>query len=299
MCVKEFLVPAALCVLLMAVLGPARGMAQLSPLTSPSPIYFPFWLVPEGWQPTLKGVGNTYNVDPTLVGARWHYGGTRSPDVAVQWSAFPGEWDGVESVPMTWAVRNMGQPVGGNSPYVLGPNECEFASQCNATPLEVAEAWALQETAYPDKRLVSPAVVNLEWLTQWWDASSALNGRPPRCNAVAFHCYAGWTWQEAANTCIARVGEAVSWAKERGIKEVWVTEFAYLPCWPDGVEGSILFMQAMIDYFESEPMVTRYAWFQMAYRGDEPWAFGGTCNTSLANVHTWELTPLGEAYRSY
>ena len=55
-------------------------------------------------------------------------------------------------------------------------------------------------------------------------------------------------------------------------------------------------MKAMQAYFDSEPMITRTAWFQLSYRGNEPWAFGDACNTSIVDFDTGELTEIGKEW---
>jgi hypothetical protein len=90
----------------------------------------------------------------------------------------------------------------------------------------------------------------------------------------------------------------VDWAWFHNVPEVWVTEFGHLPCWPDGNAGTVEFMQTMVTYYKEQPTITRWAWFQASYNGDEPWAFGPYCNTSLIDIDTGEMTPFGTEYQA-
>lgn len=116
-------------------------------------------------------------------------------------------------------------------------------------------------------------------------------------DAIGSHCYGEWTAAQSINKCTASANAAVTWAQARDVPEVWITEFAHLPCWPEGDAGIIEFMETMVAHYRADPTITRWAWFQNSYHGDEPWAFGSYCNTSLVDIDTGELTAFGEAYR--
>jgi len=122
-------------------------------------------------------------------------------------------------------------------------------------------------------------------------------GEEPKLDAIAMHCYDSWAI--GTGKCQQRAADFMAWAQERDIGEVWVTEFGRQTCYPGGTQAAIEFMHEMVRYFNREPTITRYAWFQLSYRcdGSEPWAFPPGCDTSLVNWETGELTALGEVYR--
>lgn len=197
---------------------------------------------------------------------------------------------------MIWGKNQVGAVIDASIEWVAGPNEPEIAGQSNLTPTLGAQVWFQMEQDYPDKKLLSPAA-NISWLLSFRSEFIRMYGHPPRIDAVAHHCYGAWSTQSAISQCIASVNQAVTFAQVYDIPEVWVTEFAYLPCWPEGEQGSVEFMQAMVEHYKSVPEIKRWAYFQTSYYGTEPWSFGPTCNTSLVNIETGELTIQGQAYR--
>lgn len=231
------------------------------------------------------GAGSTYYAPDAVeaAGIRWTY----------DWSAQPPLYPGVESVPMLWGAGNVGQPVGGNSEWLLTFNEPDVPGQANIAPEDAVKIWFVIEQSYPNRRLVSPGVLNLLWLDQWWAAYVSAYGSPPRVDAVAMHCYGSWVPDDK---CQRRTDDFVAWANERGIREVWVTEFARQLCYPYTEQGAVQFITENVAYWRTIPAVTRVAYFQTTYRGDEPWAFPGNCNTSLVDWETQQLTAVGRAY---
>jgi hypothetical protein len=53
----------------------------------------------------------------------------------------------------------------------------------------------------------------------------------------------------------------------------------------------------LVEVLPDYQTVTREAWFQLTYKGDEPWAFGIEDNTSLAGYFDGQLTPFGVIYK--
>ena len=52
----------------------------------------------------------------------------------LQWGTRPQLFPGIESVPMIWDARSIGQPLGGNSAWLLGFNETDLWDQAKMTP---------------------------------------------------------------------------------------------------------------------------------------------------------------------
>lgn len=227
----------------------------------------------------LLGAGDTYNRPDAraLLGLGWWY-----------------NWGPNGGVPMIWNASQIGREITPDR-WLMGFNEPDQAGQADMTPLEGATAWRELEEAYPDRSLVSPGVSRLGWLEEWRQAYIDTYGEPPRVDALGFHCYGAFNAAAAFETCKAQTRNAVALAGRWGVDEVWLTEFAMVPCW-NGMDDSIAFLRSMLDWLSTQPKVSRAAWFQTTYRGDESWAFGPDCNTSLVDYDTGELTPLGAAW---
>ena len=140
------------------------------------------------------------------------------------WSTQPPTFPDIESIPCVWDASYIGQPLGGNSEWVIGPNECDQWDQCNTSPEKIAVAWRQLEAAYPDRKLTSPQVVRWDkrWLEQWYAAYVVLYGEPPKMDAVAIHTY----WGNDITAYKEQVIYYVDLAQRWGVPEVWVTEFA-------------------------------------------------------------------------
>jgi hypothetical protein len=171
-------------------------------------------------------------------------------------------------IPMIWDETQMGvDPV--DSEWLLGFNEPDLAGQANITPTLAAELWHEIEAMYPDRKLVSPAVLSIGWLDDMWSEYDRLYGTAPRFDAVAFHiypqrmCYQGCTvnyYLVVARDIYAK--QAIDWAADHGIPEVWITEFALQPI-AAGEAGTIAFMEQFTAWMREEPAITRWAWFSL------------------------------------
>lgn len=203
-----------------------------------------------------RGVGLTHGECADEFGS-WSY----------DWSANPPAC-AAETVPMAWC----GVPgsVGGTSQWLMGMNEPDRPDQCNTDPATAAGWWKEIEERYPDRKLLAPAPSQLrpEWLVEFRDAFVAANGRPPRLDALALHCYL-WTAAE----CETLVEQYEAWAREWDVPGVWVTEFAFST--GGGMRSEDAAWQEtskFIQWMDLDPMVTRYAFFAARIWGDEPWA---------------------------
>lgn len=232
----------------------------------------------------MHGVGATYNqcAYMPLVGAKWYY----------NWGISPPLCSGVEAVPMIHRAADAGKAVGGNSTWILWFNEPELTGQNNyITPEQAAQLWNANIDFYVGKKHVSPAVTDLSWLSRF------LVLVPQKPNALAVHYYA---WRDL-DAEIARTKEflrqTVALAQTHSISEVWLTEWAGLHGWM-GQDAALEYERRMlIEVLPSFPQITHEAWFQLSYRGDEEWAFGVDCNTSLIDYNTGQLTPFGQVYK--
>jgi hypothetical protein len=174
------------------------------------------------------------------------------------WGTDPPVFARIESVPTLWDASVIGQPLGGNSRWLLGFNEPDQYDQANLTPAAAALAWGAVERDYPDRLLTSPQVVRPEdhWLERWYTAYQAQNGgRAPRVDALAIHTY--WGQNRAAYE--EQVTYYVALAQAWGVPEVWVTEFTLAPELDRTLQATLDDLQAYLDFLDAQPTVTRYA----------------------------------------
>lgn len=246
--------------------------------------YVPMYYVPPLNKLGLSG--GTVRQAETL-GANWLYDwGTQPPYANVP----------VEAVPMLWGqftIKDDWCPaLGGNSPYLMGGNECDLAGQCNTSPEIYAVIWRRIEECYPNRLLVSPAPSDTGrfWLIQMRLAYQRLYGTWPRFDALAMHCYQ-WT----AAKCGIILQDYLQWARTWGVSEVWVTEFAFVPAWAADAEKEA---KDFIQMLEAEPLVTRYApfiaytepgvWYWPDRRPEaDPSLFAGAQSTALTAIGRW------------
>lgn len=242
-----------------------------------------------------KGVGATYTQSDNYevceaaqrMGVSWLYNWFESPPVC----------PGIESVPMVKSFDKVGVKLGGSSLYLLGPNEPDVFSQSWATPEEGAVGWRAMEEAYPNTLLVSPAVMNLPWLRNWYDSYTDTYTATMRIDALAFHCYVWADVESSLKHCQDQSRTAIVIADEWGGIPVWLTEWSYLGVWgqPYNYDDAVLYMQLMRMWLASQPRIERQAHFELAVVGDEPWLIAGI-DSSLVSYHTGETTALGRAY---
>ncbi|NTU66103.1 MAG: hypothetical protein HGB05_22535 [Chloroflexi bacterium] len=173
------------------------------------------------------------------------------------WGTQPPTFPGVESVPGVWNASFIGQPLGGNSAWLLGFNEPEHADQSNMTPEAGARAWRDLEAAYPDRKLTSPQVVHPGeyWLERWYAAYVVYYEQAPKIDALAVHTYYGNDITDYKRQVTYYVDLAAQW----GVEEVWVTEFAFAPALDGTVRNSVEQLTDYIAWLDQQPAVTRYS----------------------------------------
>jgi hypothetical protein len=210
------------------------------------------------------------------------------------WSPKPGS----DGIPMIYASAHIGQVLSGDATWLMGFNEPEQPRQANMTPQQAAIAWATVEQTYPDRKLVSPGVMNLTWLTNWRAAYWTAYGKNPKVDALAVH----WYYQndgEPLQSFKRQVQLAENMAAQWGVREVWITEFALYPCW--GYD-SVQFVKDAYAWLDTRPTVTRAFLFQVFWYNDgrqseRAWAPPIECYSGLG-LDDGSLTDIGEAFKS-
>jgi hypothetical protein len=211
------------------------------------------------------------------------------------WGPTPPLFPDVESVPCIWDDTVIGATLGGNSEWVIGPNECDQHDQCNRSPEYMARAWAELERVYPDRKLTSPQVVRWDrrWLEEWYAAYQAQNGgRAPRLDAIAIHTY----WGNDITAYQEQVRYYIALAQRWGVKEVWITEFAIAPGLDRTVQATVDDLRAYIAWLDAQPMVTRYAVWTNRVECTE-WPPDSLFDTPLYGANGM-MTELGKTYAS-
>jgi hypothetical protein len=174
------------------------------------------------------------------------------------WSTNPPVFPGIESIPCVWNMDVIGMPLGGNSEWIIGPNECDQWDQCNTPPEVVAREWPRLIATYPGKKYGSPQVVQpyARWLERFYAAyQDQNNGEPPPMDAILVHTYWGNSLEEYKKQVLYYISLADKW----GIDEVWITEFAFAPILDGTLRNSVNEMVEFVAWLESQPKVTRYS----------------------------------------
>lgn len=231
----------------------------------------------------MRGAGDTYN--------RADIRNAAGVQTWYNWGPTPGG----DGIPMLWNASQIGGGLAGDATWLMGFNEPDVPGQANMTPQEAARAWSYVESTYPNRKLVSPGVMSLTWLTNWRAAYWSAYGRPPKVDALAVH----WYYQNDGDPLQSfqrQVQLAENMAQQWGVAEVWVTEFALYPCWL-GQNATVRFIADAYAWLDTRPTVTRAFWFQVYMRGDEPWSPGPECNSSLGNSDG-TLTDIGRAFKN-
>ncbi len=174
--------------------------------------------------------------------------------------------------------------------YILAFNEPNLTDQANMTPKQAAEKWEPVKNLAKElnMKIVAP-VMNYGTLAGYSDPIQWLDEffRQPGVSiddvaALSIHCYMDYP---------SSIKSYVERFRKYG-KPVWMTEFCAWEAENISMEKQREYMSEVINYFEAEPLIERYAWFK--YDGspnNHPrYALRPSGNTS------GELTELGKVY---
>lgn len=220
----------------------------------------------------------------------YNWGNTPTNDAADWFDA-----NNVEFCPMCWngnySKDNIRAYVAEHpsTKYLLAFNEPNLTDQANMVPSKAAELWpdvvALAKEL--NLKIVSPAMNYgtlagysdpVKWLDEFFKQPGV---SIDDIDAISIHCYMG-----SASALMDYVGRFKKYNKP-----IWMTEFC---AWENlsSVDGQMSYMCQVLNYFEQEPAVERYAWFIPRYKkpGDYPYM------QLLTNGSNPELTELGKMY---
>jgi len=161
------------------------------------------------------------------------------------------------------------RPPLGNSEWLLGYNEPDLCpDQACLTVEQAVPLWRELESMFPMYKLVAPvpSQLYLDWLVRFRELYIVTYGKPPRFDALAAHWYG-----QRASDAIWLAEWYKSLAREWGVAEVWITEFAIIACTNLSLDEAGAEASALIDYFDNDEMITRYAWFTNRQRADDHW----------------------------
>ncbi|GFF22638.1 alkali-sensitive linkage protein 1 [Aspergillus udagawae] len=195
---------------------------------------------------------------------------------------------GVEFVPMLWGSKMFGgwlaaieTALASGSNYILGFNEPDSSAQSAMSPSEAAQAYKQYITPYSGKaKLVSPGVTNspsagegLDWMNSFLQSCTDCG-----ISTLAVHWYGS-----SADEFKTFVNQATSFASEKGLESVWITEFALSSDLSTGASSSesAQFLSEVLPWLDSQPMVGRYAYFMCA----DNYLLSGSGLTSTGQIY--------------
>lgn len=177
-----------------------------------------------------------------------------------------------------------------NTKYLLGFNEPNLTDQANMTPKRAGELWPAVVRLAKDLnlKLGAPAMNYgtlsgysdpIKWLDEFFSIDSV---SLDDIDFIPIHCY--MMNPSAVKGYVEKF--------EKYGKPVWMTEFC---AWEtiSGVEQQKSYMSDVINYFEQNPLVERYAWFMPRMNkglNEKPY------NQLLTKVNPIEWTELGEIF---
>jgi hypothetical protein len=244
---------------------------------------------PPYYNPVKKGLGATYvRPDATQdcswfedTGAVWWYnwGHRGGPEGKV--------CEGMEYVLQIWNEDSIGADLshlgtpGVDWQWAKLFNEPGSSGQANMTFEEGAD-YTYQAVKWlkglsPDIKIASPAVADISWLEEmmsiFWDKYGNKFDRFP-FDAIDIHAYGAHDVNFSLAKFRGMVAGANSLAEQYDIPEIWVSEFALVPCWQGGYEWSNEYSEKVLNLVRYDPLakrVKRIAHFQLSYDGTEPW----------------------------
>lgn len=267
-------------------------------------------------------------IDRMLPGISWIYTWGEAPQGS---AANLGNDNGIAFAPMAWgrnfsetAIRNYVKEHA-TVKYLLGFNEPNFAAQANMTPADAAALWPTLEAIATEYglKLVSPALNFTgeqvggrvwgiyDWLDEFIRVYRETNGRLPKMDCIALHCYMNWyganTWfvneyiysdifKNGNDAKYPNIVEVLNTAKEATgqYPRMMLTEFCSWEGNKDGFvtneDNQIDQMTQRIQKMEQSDLVEGYAWF-MANTNASQYPYMSAFRTNSAAS---ELSTLGE-----
>jgi len=284
----------------------------VSPVAAPMPVAGKRVLLPllatEPWIGGKKGLAGSPCAVVEYADAFWYYTWSASGADCIFLAAGKYEPGRAWFVPMIRdpekliSAASLG--AGARIRIVLGPNEPDRPDQANMTIAETVSLMRWMELRYGPagwQIIASAMSMRSLYLEQIYAEYTKQYAEPPRWQALAVHCY-----RPTAADCIADISYYVDLARKWGLPGgVWVTEYAFHPCWfGEDVNGADMLRalreaETLTRWLEAMPEITAYAWFIASLRADDMagaiWT-GPHCGTRLYAPETGRYTTFGEWY---
>lgn len=174
--------------------------------------------------------------------------------------------------------------------YALFLNEPDRPDQDNKTPAQAAVLWLQFRQLCPNCRAIVLNVSrcdNTTYVSQWREAVKVLTGSYPAVTGYGCHSYG------SRQQILAQVEVVKTWLANTGQagKQLWISEFGKTYVF-GGAQLSASDLQIVINAFEHDPAVTRYAIYPSRYCNL------GSCSDALfTGSSTTQLTAQGIVYR--
>ncbi len=190
------------------------------------------------------GTGYNSSLEPEIAAAKWEY--------------FPMSWS--ETNASTANNIRTYKAVHPSCEYILAFNEPNLKDQANMTPSQAAEKWPALKALADElgMKIVAPAM-NYGTLAdysdpiKWLDEFFALVPlEQSGIEAFSLHCYM---------PTASGIKSFVEMFRKYG-KPIWMTEFCAWESMIKSAEDQRQYMCDVINYFESDPLIERYAWFK-------------------------------------
>lgn len=288
-----------------------------------------------GWDEKTQKISDA-PIEKMLSGVSWFYNWGPAPSGN---AARLGAENGMDFAPMCWngnyneaTIRQYVTSHKGVK-YLLGFNEPNFSAQANMTPSAAAGQWPRLEKLAADLglKLVAPALnftgekvggriwSPYEWLDEFIKQYKSQNGRLPKMDCLALHCYMNWygssTWftteyfykdlyvVNPTNNVVGKYPNIVDFldtykAANGHFPRMMLTEFCSWEGDKDGfvtnLDNQIDQMTQKIQMMEQSDLVEGYAWFMAnANGGINEFPYMSVFQTNTADS---ELSALGKVY---
>ena len=172
--------------------------------------------------------------------------------------------EGVMYIPMLWGTKMLDgwssaveSALSSGSKYLFGFNEPDIPSQSSMSTSEAASLFRQNITPYADRAtLATPAITNsqqgnegLSWMSQFLDECADC-----KASIMAIHWYGN-----SIDDFKKHVDDSLNLAQKKGVKEVWITEFAL-----NDASQAVPFLLQALPWLDARDGVGGYAYFYCA-----------------------------------
>lgn len=232
--------------------------------------------------------GTYLDSDLQTMGAGWYYTWTEFPNPNSQSSTF------AEYIPMSYyGLYDTNLLSTDYDGFVLFLNEPNSAQPYGAGIGSKEAAYRYSEFVkmYPNAKLVvgNVSAWGAGWFLNFWTELILMYPDTPLPDYYGMHGYVEeWITVSDLESWWSGLPGLAYQITGKYPKEIWITEFA-------DTTGNTENLKVLMDYIESNPYITRYAYFTNRYDPLQPWI-----PTTWHDFGLWEnnsISPVGEVYR--